>query len=420
MKIYKSIKEFNKLSNLGVQKTYIGQPQDGMVLDEARMEFESPTSGYVLIKGSYEIGDTHFVIKISSEFGPNQRALTLVGDAETGEMIAMFPEGGDESKDITEIGWKAIQRHLETLGQEQVYQLQKEGFKAFSAGNVTIPNVIHMPFKTQGGDLHLKGAHKKGGEIFVLKIATGFPRNRDKGMHSSQGLMISFDARTGAPQVILKDEGHLTDLRTAISGRNAADELMGEDDLQGIGMLGTGVQARLQIEQLESLYPNFRKLNVWGHTGKNVKIYATEMTRRGWDVLVKNSPKAVAEKSNLLITTTPSEVALLDAGDITIANSLIIAIGADMPGKVEISPKLLKKAKNVLIDSLIQGKDHGNAAEALKSGVIQTSDLQEFGGFLTNGLNKPQHTKDLRIFLSSGIGAQDLQIVEAVIAGSKK
>ena len=71
--------------------------------------------------------------------------------------------------------------------------------------------------------------------------------------------------------------------------------------------------------------------------------------------------------------------------DITSANTLIVAIGADMPGKIELSPALLKKADRVLIDSINQGKDHGNAAGAIKSGVISESDLQEFGDFLVNG-----------------------------------
>ncbi len=82
-----------------------------------------------------------------------------------------------------------------------------------------------------------------------------------------------------------------------------------------------------------------------------------------------------------------------------------------------------------MIDSINQGKDHGNAAGAIKDGVISESDLQEFGDFLLNGFNndddlkikhkKPETENKLIIFLSSGIGVQDLQIVQAVIESSK-
>ena len=317
-----------------------------------------------------------------------------MGDAQTGVITAMLPECSAKDHDteagfvIPQLDWAEIQDCLATTGDETVWQLQKEGFKAFSAGEVTIPRVIYLPFDGRG-DLHLKGAHKKGGASYVFKIATGFPGNSKRGLLPTQGLMMAFDARTGAPLIVLRDEGHLTDLRTAIAGRNAAETLMPAGDLAGIGILGTGVQARLQIGLLQDLYPRCRKLTVWGHTPANTARYASEMTANGWDVSVVATPKQVADAANLIITTTPSEVALLDAGDISTANTLVIAIGADMPGKIELSPALLKKADSVLIDSIEQGKDHGNAAGAIRDKVIAESALQEFGDFLNHGLKNP-------------------------------
>jgi len=182
--------------------------------------------------------------------------------------------------------------------------------------------------------------------------------------------------------------------------------------------LGTGVQARLQIGLLKTLYPACNKLTVWGRSRENTINYANEVAATGWEVNIVDSPKQVADNSNLLITTTASEVALLDAHDISKQNTVIIAIGADMPGKVELSPALLHKAQAVLIDSIPQGIDHGNAAVAIQDNIISPSDLQEFGDFLTNGYREPEAKDRLRIFLSSGIGVQDLQIVQSVIEGS--
>lgn len=397
------------------------------------MRFEAPARGKLIIEGGYKSGENNFVIKFITEFqpassvandAPIHRKLTLVGDAQTGVITAMLPEcsatdhAGETGLVIPQLDWTEIQNCLRASGDETVWQLQKEGFKAFSAGDVTIPRVIYLPFDGRG-DLHLKGAHKKGGASYVFKIATGFPGNSERGLLPTQGLMMAFDASSGTPLIVLRDEGHLTDLRTAIAGRNAAETLMPADELSGIGILGTGVQARLQIGLLKNLYPRCRRLTVWGHTPANTARYATEMTENGWDVSVVEKPVQVADAANLIITTTPSEVALLDAGDISTENTLIIAIGADMPGKIELSPALLKKADSVLIDSIEQGKDHGNAAGAIRDKVIAESDLQEFGDFLNNGLKNPEAAKKLRIFLSSGIGVQDLQIVQAVLAGSK-
>ena len=435
MKILRSESGLRRPFSAAEQAAYLGDAWDApgqidMTTDEARMNFEAPARGELIIKGGYKAGERNFVIKFTTQFQAGagaariQRKLTLVGDAHTGVITAMLPEcnAKDHEEEATflipQLDWTEIQNCLRACGDEHVWQLQKEGFKAFSGGSVTIPRVIYLPFNGRG-DLHLKGAHKKGGDIYVFKIATGFPGNSDRGLLPTQGLMMAFDARTGAPLIVLRDEGHLTDLRTAIAGRNAAEELMPADDLTGIGVLGTGVQARLQIGQLESLYPRCRKLTVWGHTAANSLTYAKEKTENGWEVCVVATPRQVADAANLIITTTPSQVALLDADDITTPNSLIIAIGADMPGKLELSPALLKKADCVLIDSIVQGKDHGNAAGAIEDKVIAESDLQEFGDFLNNGLKNPETASKLRLFLSSGIGVQDLQIVQAVIAGSR-
>jgi ornithine cyclodeaminase len=203
-------------------------------------------------------------------------------------------------------------QRLETTGNETVWQLQNQGFKAFSRLDVVIPKVIYLPFKGRG-DLHLKGAHKSGGDIYVFKIATAFYNNSACGLTPSQGLMMAFDAKTGDPIVVLKDEGNLTDLRTAIAGRNAAQQLMPEAEVTGIGVLGTGVQARLQVSLLKDLYPQCRQLTVWGHTPTNTVAYAREMTQNGWQVTVVDSPKQVAKTANLIMTTTASEVALLGA-----------------------------------------------------------------------------------------------------------
>ena len=418
---------------IGPQSTMLDQVD--IVSETISMDFDSPTSGHLTITATYKSGADHFIIKffsqlqspVNSDQGQCRR-LTLVGDAHTGIIIALLPQSENihpsdthnpvtTTTNIPELSWADIQQRLETTGNETVWQLQNQGFKAFSRLDVIIPEVIYLPFKGRG-DLHLKGAHKSGGDIYVFKIATAFYNNSACGLTPSQGLMMAFDAKTGDPIVVLKDEGNLTDLRTAIAGRNAAQQLMPEAELTGIGVLGTGVQARLQVSLLKDLYPQCRQLTVWGHTPTNTATYAREMTQNGWKVTVVDSPKQVAKTANLIVTTTASDVALLEADDITQENTLVIAIGADMPGKLELAPSLLKKADCVLIDSIAQGKDHGNAADALHNGVIVEADLQEFGDFLNNGLRNPQAAKKLKLFLSSGIGVQDLQIVQAVLAGS--
>ncbi len=59
----------------------------------------------------------------------------------------------------------------------------------------------------------------------MVKIASGFYRNSELGLSSSDGLMLLFRQASGEPVALLEDRGRLTDLRTAVAGAIAAKQL---------------------------------------------------------------------------------------------------------------------------------------------------------------------------------------------------
>ena len=103
--------------------------------------------------------------------------------------------------------------------QTAISQIEK-GFVAYSIGKATIPPVGYLPFRT--GDCHIKYGHITSDPFFVIKIATGFNKNRAKGLPACNGMMIIMEANTGVPLALSQDEGMLTDIRTAIAGFIAA------------------------------------------------------------------------------------------------------------------------------------------------------------------------------------------------------
>ena len=65
--------------------------------------------------------------------------------------------------------------------------------------------------------------------------------------------MLVFNQKTGALEAVLLDEGHLTDVRTAIAGAIAA-QYLAPTKIECIGIVGTGMQARLQLEYLAPVH----------------------------------------------------------------------------------------------------------------------------------------------------------------------
>ena len=76
------------------------------------------------------------------------------------------------------------------------------------------------------------------------------------------------------------------------------------------------------------------------------------------------SPSELAKHCNVIVTTTPSELVLLKAGDIQ-KGTHITAVGADTEHKQELESELLKKADIVIADSIPQSKSRGEIYRAV-------------------------------------------------------
>ena len=86
--------------------------------------------------------------------------------------------------------------NLETIRQVlprlDLVDLMERGFAAYSEGRVVVPPVGEMLFEDPPGDTHIKYGYIRGGEHFVIKIASGFYNNPQLGLSSSQGMMLLF------------------------------------------------------------------------------------------------------------------------------------------------------------------------------------------------------------------------------------
>ena len=64
-----------------------------------------------------------------------------------------------------------------------------------------------------------------GGPYYAVKIVSGFLNNPKLGLPANDGMVVLFDAKTGAPAAFLLDNGFITDFRTGAAGAVAAKYL---------------------------------------------------------------------------------------------------------------------------------------------------------------------------------------------------
>jgi len=114
---------------------------------------------------------------------------------------------------------EVIERVLKRI---DVVGLMEEGFVAYSEGRAMVPPVGELIFEDPPGETHIKYGYIRGGDHYVIKIASGFYGNSEIGLPSGSGLMLLLSQKTGFLEAVLLDEGRLTDVRTAAAGAVAA------------------------------------------------------------------------------------------------------------------------------------------------------------------------------------------------------
>lgn len=287
----------------------------------------------------------------------------------------------------------------------------RAGFIAYSKGEVVVPPVGELTFELPPGDTHIKYGYIKNDDCFVIKIASGFYQNSQLGLPSNSGLMLLFSQQTGMLKSILLDEGFLTDVRTAVAGQIAA-ELLGPENVEAIGVYGTGIQARMQVDYLRRV-TSCRKLMVWGRSQEHLDQYCRDMEAMGFQVTPTMDPAVVAAGCNLLVTTTPSQRPLIDASMVR-PGTHITAMGADTPTKQELDADILSRADIVVADSISQCRERGEIYHALKAGAIDEAKLKELGTLLASGSRAARGKHEISVADLTGVAVQDIVIAKRV------
>jgi ornithine cyclodeaminase len=287
-----------------------------------------------------------------------------------------------------------------------------QGFIDYTAGRVVVPPVGYLGFTEPTGDVHLKYGYVKGGDVFVIKVAAGFPQNSERGLPTGDGCMLVFDSHTGFLRAVLLDRSRLTDLRTAVAGAVAARALAPKS-ISRIGILGTGVQARLQPLMLAHV-TTCRDIALYGRSAARAESCAADLEAAGFRVTIAASAEAVAESSELIVTTTAARAAHFRAAAVR-PGTHITGVGADAPGKQELDPKLFARAEVVVADSIAQCADHGDLAPALASGDITLDRVRELGAVLADPQLGRTSKEQISIADLTGVAVQDIVIASHVL-----
>ncbi|WP_420406066.1 cyclodeaminase [Nisaea sp.] len=291
----------------------------------------------------------------------------------------------------------------------------ESAFRALASGEVVMPPILSMEIPSANGEVDVKTAYIPGFDGFAIKVSPGFFDNPKLGLPSLNGLMILFSASTGLVEALLLDNGYLTDVRTAAAGAVAARHLAPET-VHTAGVIGCGVQARLQIEAARLVRP-FERVLVWGRDPERAAACAADLGKTlGVEARAEADPARLVAESQLVVTTTPSREPVLMA-DWLHPGLHVTAMGSDQPGKAEIDPAAFGRLAAYVPDRLSQCRIQGELRVAVAAGLVEEDrEFAELGDIVAGTARGRTGAGDITLADLTGTGAQDTAIASHAVA----
>ena len=252
----------------------------------------------------------------------------------------------------------------------------------------------------------------------VAKVNANLPGNPDeRGLPSIQGVVLLFDAATGTPLAAF-DSGPLTSIRTAATSAVAA-RWLALTNAFCLAMIGCGIQARAHVSAMLHVRP-IRQIRAFDANRATAEEFCREMnTTHHIECQVAEDAVSAARSSQIVVTSTPSQRPILDAGEVD-AGTFIAAVGADSEHKQEISIPLLRSA-HVIVDDLDQCTRIGDLHHAIAAGELTPSDVRASLDLVVSGRVRGRlDDSEIIVFDSTGVAIEDAAAAAIVYENAER
>jgi ornithine cyclodeaminase/alanine dehydrogenase-like protein (mu-crystallin family) len=273
-------------------------------------------------------------------------------------------------------------------------------------GDGRVPPPLMAGAHAADGGFHLKAGLFDGGRpVFAVKANANFPANPARhGLPTVQGVIVLFDATQGRLLAVL-DSIEVTTLRTGAATAVAA-RLLARPDAAVVGIVGCGVQGRVQLRALARVRRLARAV-AYDAVPATAVSFATELSRElGIPVAAAGTVREATAEADMVVTCTPAREFLVGPDDVR-PGTFVAGVGADAEHKRELEPALLARA-TVVVDLLDQCAAFGDLHHALAAGVCRRGDVHAELGAIVAG-RAPGRTRpdEITVFDSTGMALQD-------------
>lgn len=289
---------------------------------------------------------------------------------------------------------------IETM--DRLFKDEADGLaESFARQSLNLPQGWH---RTMSGGAYGQGAYG----LKTYGAVAGRPKYR----------VLLFSLDDGELVAILEAK-NLSQIRTAAVSA-VATRYMAREDAETVGMIGTGFEARGQLEAIAAVRP-IRRALAYSRTAENRESFAREMSERlGIEVVAVGSAEAAVREADIVVTVTKSAAPVIDAAWIR-PGTHINAVGATALTRREIDVDTVRASSLVVVENIEQAKlECGELIWASEHKALSWARVVELSRIASGAVSGRPSRDAITQFNSLGVAAEDIAAAAAVVTRAKR
>lgn len=287
----------------------------------------------------------------------------------------------------------------------------KDAFTQLTARQAEMPLRERVEVVTVSGEMVgtvlVMPAHLRQSQALAVKVVSVFQNNLAANLPLIHGVVMVLEAKTGIPLALLEG-GAVTAIRTG-AGSGAATDLLARSDAAIVAIIGSGVQARTQLEAVCNVRA-IQEVRVYSPTTGHAELFAAEM--RGLDPIprrvfaVDSAEKAVTGADIVCTATTSSQPVFL--GTWLKPGAHVNGIGSYTPTMQELDTETILRSR-VVVDSKVAAlSETGDLRIPIQHGLMTEAHIHAELGEILLALKAGRTEPDqITCYKSVGVAVQD-------------
>jgi alanine dehydrogenase len=279
-------------------------------------------------------------------------------------------------------------------------ELVEESFRRLANGTAIVQSRqrLHLPNQSF---LHYMAAADATSGYMGMKIYT-------TSREGARFLIPLIRAQSGEWLAFIEGD-YVGQMRTG-AATGIATRWMAREDARTAGIIGTGLQARTQLEAV-ALARKLDRVHAFGRDSERREKFAEEMTDRlGVPVSAAASAEDAVREADIVITSTSSVQPVL-SGRWLKPGAHVNAIGANYVHKSELDAEVVLRADIIAVDSLDQAKiEAGDLIQAFGKDIARWETVRELSAIVAGKSAGRTSSAQITLFKSVGIATEDIAV----------